>query len=233
MIRGLYSAASGLNAMSVQQDVTARNLSNSSKPGFLRYVARFQAFGPEDNILGTRPSVHTDFTPGPTKFTGNRLDMIIRGPGFFAVEGPDNGTMYTRSGVFELNSNGEIVTYEGFPLLDTDGDPIVAPPDTMDINVLGDGTVLADNVNIAQIQVVDFDNTDALTRVATSMFQPQDGQQPNLIDAEIRSGYRELSNASHIGEMVNMMSGFRHFEASQRALRQLGETLALRTRPQR
>lgn len=233
MIRGLYSAASGLNAMSVQQDVTARNISNSSKPGFLKYVTRFQQFGPSDNILGTSPSVHTDFTPGPTKFTGNRLDMVIRGPGFFAVEGPDNGTMYSRSGVFELNSNGEIVTFEGFALLDVNGEPIVAPPDTADINVLQDGTVLADNVDIGRIQIANFENLDALTRVATSMFQPQDGARPTLLDADIRSGYRELSNADHVGEMVNMISGFRHFEAAQRALRQIGETLALKTRPQR
>ena len=93
--------------------------------------------------------------------------------------------------------------------------------------------MLADNVNIGRIQVVDFDNRDALTRVATSMFQPQDGQQPNQIGAEIQSEYRELSNANHIGEMVSMITGFRHFEAAQRAMRQLGETLALRTRPQR
>ena len=100
--------------MSVQQDVSARNISNSNKPGFLRYVAKFQATGTDDELLGTRPSVHTDFTPGPVNFTGNRLDMAIRGPGFFAVEGPGNGIMYSRSGVFELNSNGEVVTYEGF-----------------------------------------------------------------------------------------------------------------------
>ena len=234
MIRGLYSAATGLNAMSLQQDVSARNVSNSSKPGYLRQIAQFERYGPQHDILGTSPSVHIDFTPGPVVHTGNRLDMSINGPGFFALEGP-MGTMYSRAGVFERNSAGQIVTFEGYALLGQDGQPIVVPPDVGDINVLDDGQVLADNIAVGRVQVVDFDNPDELLRVGTSLFQviPDSGVTPRQIPTELRPGYREMSNASHITEMVGMITSYRHFEAAQRALRSLGDTLALRTRPDR
>ena len=232
MIRGLYSAATGLNAMSLQQDVTARNISNSSKPGFLRHIAQFERYGPRENILGTSPSVHTDFTPGPVTHTGNRLDMAIDGPGFFTVDGP-TGTAYTRSGVFELNVNGQIVSHEGYALLDQSGQPITVPPGTSDITVMNDGQILADDLPAGRVQIADFDNPDQLLRIGTSLFQPipDSGVEPRQIDPLIRPGYREMSNASHISEMVNMITSYRHFEAAQRALRSLGDTIALRTRP--
>jgi flagellar basal-body rod protein FlgF len=232
MIRGLYSAASGLNAMSVMQDVTARNISNASKPGYQRYVAKFETQGPNNNILGTRPSVHTDFSQGPLVHTGDRLDMALQGPGFFAVRGPI-GTMYTRSGVFETDAQGNIVSPEGFALLDTQGQPMRVPPDTGEILVTDDGAIAADTIPIGRIQAARFSDPNQLIRVGTSLYQPPPGMEAQIVPAAVKPGYREMSNASHISEMVQLMSGYRHFEASQRALRALDESIQSRTDPRR
>lgn len=230
MIRGLYSAASGLNAMSVMQDVTARNISNAAKPGYLRHIVKFEANGASQEIRGTKPSVHTDFTPGPIVATDNPLDLAINGPGFFIVEGP-NGPMYTRSGTFQPNRLGQVVTPEGFALLDAQGRQITLPPDAVDVSVLDDGSVNADGLTVGRVAVAQFDDPSQLTRIGTSVFQPPNGVEPNLVPADIRSGYREMSNASHISEMVQLISGYRHFEAAQRALRALDESIASRTSP--
>ena len=230
MIRGLYAAASGLNAMSVMQDVTARNIANAAKPGHLRYVTKFEANGSQSEIRGTRTSVHTDFTPGPVVTSDNPLDMSINGPGFFIVDGP-NGPMYTRSGTFQANRFGQIVTPEGFGLLDAQGRQITLPPDAVDISVTDDGAVNADGLTVGRVAVAQFDDPSQLTRVGTSMFQPKAGVEPNIVDTDIRSGYRELSNSNHISEMVSLITGYRHFEAAQRALRALDESIGSRTNP--
>ena len=56
------------------------------------------------------------------------------------VEGP-NGPMYTRSGTFQPNRLGQVVTPEGFALLDAQGRQITLPPDAVDVSVLDDGSV--------------------------------------------------------------------------------------------
>ncbi len=216
--------------MSVMQDVTSRNIAHASKPGYLRYVTKFEADGSQKEIRGTRPSVHTDFTPGPIVASENPLDLAIDGPGFFIVEGP-NGPMYTRSGTFQANRFGQVVTPEGFSLLDAQGRPISLPPDAVNVSVTDDGGVHADGLTVGRVAVAQFDDPSRLTRIGTTMFQPPAGVEPNLVDANIRSGFREMSNANHIGEMVQLISGYRHFEAAQRALRALDESIASRTSP--
>ncbi len=231
MIRGLYSAASGMQATSLQQDVTAHNLNHAVKPGYQREVLRFQASGSLETLQGPETSLHTDFNPGILEHTGGKLDVALNGPGFFTIDGP-SGPVYTRSGTFQLNGAGQLVTPEGRTVRGTGG-PITIPPGAARIEILDDGNVVADGAAVDQLSVVAFQNPQDLRRVGTTYFEAPPNAARSTTGPNVRQGYREQGNTTVIHEMVQMISGLRQFEASQRALRSLGDSIGLTTRPNR
>lgn len=229
MIRGLYSAAGGMLATSQQQDVAAQNLAHANKPGYRRDVLRFESVGTVAEFAAPQTQVHPDFTPGGLEHTGNPLDVAIAGPGFFVVKGP-NGPLYSRCGVFQLNGAGELVTPEGFAVQGMAG-TIGVPANAGSIEIVADGTVLADGNEIDQLRVVTFADPRKLQRAGTCSFTAPDGSETVSTQHEIRQGVREQSNTSSIQEMLQMTAGLRQFEATQRALRAIGDAVALTTRP--
>jgi flagellar basal-body rod protein FlgF len=229
VIRGLYSAAAGMQGSSLQQDATAHNLSHAVKPGYLREVLRFDATGLPGDLQGPTAALHTDFSSGTLEFTGNKLEVALNGAGFFSVEGPA-GPLYTRNGVFQLNAEGQLVTMDGLAALGTDG-PITLPPGTAEVEILGNGGVVADGIEVGQLKVTNFDDPSSMQRVGTSYFSPLENASQVAVIPEVRQGYRELSNTSMVEEMVQMIFNARHFDASQRALRTIGDAIAYNTRP--
>jgi flagellar basal-body rod protein FlgF len=225
----MYSAAGGMNATAQQQDAIAHNLAHAVKPGYLREMVRFSVESPAGNLQGPSGALHTDFTPGTMQFTGNKLDLALEGPGFFTVQGP-TGPVYTRNGTFQLNEAGRVITMEGLPAMGSSG-PIDVPVGTASIEVLSNGAVLADGIEVEQLRVVSFENPGLLQRVGTSYFQAPPNAATLPVAPDVFQGYRELSNSTVVQEMVQMIAGVRHFEAAQRALRSLGDAIAFNTRP--
>lgn len=230
MIRGLYSAAGGMLATSHQQDVAAQNLAHADKPGYRREVLRFETLSGADDFAAPAISLHPDHTAGGFEQTGNPLDVAIGGAGMFVVDGP-NGSLYSRSGVFQLNSERQLVTPEGFPVQGLSG-PITLPNGTSDIEVTGAGAVLADGLEVDQLRVVEFADKSVLQRISSCGFAAPTGIEPDLVEQpDIRQGVREMSNTSTVHEMLQMTMGLRQFEATQRALRSIGDAIGLTTRP--
>lgn len=230
MIRGLYSAANGMLAMSHQQDVAAQNLAHSSKPGYRREMVRFESTGGLNDFVGPSVSVHSDQTPGGFEPTGNPLDVAISGSGMFVFDGP-SGPMYSRCGVFQLNGEGQMVTPEGFPVQGIAG-PITLPAGSKAIEIGNNGAVVADGVDVDQLRIVEFTDPTKLERISTSGFAAPKGIEPSQLEQpHLRQGVREMSNTSAVQEMVQMTTGLRQFEATQRALRAIGDAIGLTTRP--
>ena len=229
MIRGLYSAAGGMQANSLQQDASAHNLSHAMKPGYRREIIRFDAVGDREEIISPRGSLHTDFSQGTMEHTGAQLDVALDGPGFFSVQGP-NGPLYTRTGVFQMSSRGQLVTPDGLPVQGIGG-PISIPLDASNLEILPDGSVIADGNQVGQLRVTGFQDPSALQRAGSSFFQAAPDQETTAVATDVRQGYREIGNTTVVHEMVQMISGSRLFEATQRALLQISETISLNTRP--
>ncbi|WP_010583815.1 flagellar hook-basal body protein [Schlesneria paludicola] len=229
MIRGLYSAAGGMQANSLQQDASAHNLSHAMKPGYRREVICFDSIGDREEIIAPRGSLHTDFTQGTMEHTGSQLDVALDGPGFFSVEGP-NGPLYTRNGVFQISTRGQLVTPDGLPVQGIGGG-VAIPLDVQSLEIQPNGAVLADGNQIGQLRVTGFMNPSELQRAGSSYFQASPGQETTAIATDVRQGYREIGNTTVVQEMVQMISGSRLFEATQRALLQISETISLNTRP--
>src|SRR5213075_2765831 len=157
MLRALYTAATGMQAQQSNIDVIANNIANVNTTGFKQGRAEFQdllyqnirAAGTASSAsttfpvglqlgLGTR-QVATDriYTQGDFRQTGNSLDLVIEGKGFFQVRLPSGELAYTRDGSFHKNAEGILVTADGNPL-----EPqITIPADADSITIGKDGTV--------------------------------------------------------------------------------------------
>src|SRR5882724_13646673 len=136
MIRALYSAASGMTAQQMNVDNIAHNLANANTNGFKMRRTQFQdllyqsfiqpgaAAGSQTVVpsglqigLGTRPTANTIiFTQGSFQQTDNPLDLVIQGKGFFQIRRPTGEIAYTRSGNFQLDKDGNMVTGNGDPI---------------------------------------------------------------------------------------------------------------------
>ena len=157
MLRGLFTAATGMIGQQLNVDQIANNIANVNTPGFKKMRIDFedllyQTLRPAGATVATGVRVPTGiqvghgsrpiatrglFTPGSLINTGNQLDLAILGDGFFRVLRPDGRTAYTRDGSFALDDTGQLVTSHGYTLDPT----IVIPDDTLDVSVGLDGTV--------------------------------------------------------------------------------------------
>jgi len=198
MIRGLYTAATGMNSMQHQIDVTSNNIANVNTTGFKQDRAEFQDLMYEtlnytagqtsqttrnptgiDTGLGVRISgIQKNFTEGDLKLTSNTLDVAIEGDGFFQIEMPDGEISYTRNGSFKLNSEGTIVNGNGYPL-----SPQITVPDDVVANSVSigtDGSISATDStdgttrDLGQIELADFINPAGLIPLGESLFMQSD-----------------------------------------------------------
>ena len=218
MERGLYIAASGMLAEMVRQDQIANDLANASTPGYKADRSTQQSFG--DMLLsngvtgqpigalgrGVRiDSIVTDVAPAPLRETGEALDFAIEGEGFFGVQTPQ-GVRYTRNGQFTLSPQGILTTAQGWPVMGQGGGPVQAR---------ADGTVPAGQVGIFAVN--------GLQKAGDNLFTGNAGGQAA---GRVRAGALEGSGSDPARAMVDMIASFRAFEAGQRVIRTIDETLA-------
>jgi flagellar basal-body rod protein FlgF len=164
----------------------------------------------------------TDFTQGPLQTTDNDLDVAIDGPGFFRVETPD-GERYTRDGRFLRDAEGQLVTVDGFYVLDDNGQHIQLEDGTVEI--AGDGSITVDGEEAAVLGLAEFDDPAAeLTRDGNNTFaasgQPN-GENTSLIKQHALEG----SNASASQIMTQLVEVLRTYQAAQQMVQNQDELL--------
>jgi flagellar basal-body rod protein FlgF len=158
----------------------------------------------------------TDFSLGPIHNTANPLDVALRSANeFFVVNTPD-GPLYTRAGNFTLNQNGDLVTSDGFPVQGDGGTINVTGPD---VSISSDGSVRSLGQTFGRLQVVKFEKTDTLERVAGARFRIKDGgaQPTQVASAVLEPRALEMSNVSAITGMIDLIQTNRAFEAYTKA----------------
>jgi flagellar basal-body rod protein FlgF len=216
MDRGLYIAASGMLAEQIRQDQIANDLANASTPGYkadrtsqrtfgdllLANSATGASVGPQSTAVQVDKIV-TDFTAKPARETGEPLDFAISGDGFFAVQ-TAQGTRYTRNGQFSLDPQGRLVTAAGDAVLDANGNPITAAHGKVDPRRIG---------------VVNLTNP---RKEGDSLLT---GTAAGAATGTVRSGALESSGADPARSMVDMIASMRAFEAGQKVIQTIDETL--------
>jgi flagellar basal-body rod protein FlgF len=68
--------------------------------------------------------------------------------------------------------------------------------------------------------------------VGPTLFRAGNQAGIQFVTGNVSQGVRESSNVNSAQAMVEMIAGSRYFEAAQRALRTLAESIQLNTRPQ-
>lgn len=265
MMRSLWTAASGMIAQQTSVDTISNNLANVNTTGYKTQTAEFKtllyqdlqtktttANGenkpiPAEVGLGVRnASITAHFTQGSFMESSSDTAFAINGDGFFAVQGTDGETYYTRNGDFTyaIGTQGMMLTTsEGMPVLDTTGKPIVfdtAQYDMSKVKVTSDGRFgYLDNENNyvdigIQIGLFQFNNPAGLNKMAGSLYSETaaSGQAINesvtdtVKKSSIKNGYLEGSNVQVADEMVNLIVAQRAYEMNSKAIQAADEMLS-------
>ncbi len=247
MIRALWTGATGMHAQQTNMDVIANNLANVNTTGFKRGRGDFQDLLYQTlRLAGTASSSGTEvptgiqighgvrtgavqkiFLQGDFMQTQNELDMTIEGKGFFQILKPDGATAYSRSGAFKLDSDGRVVTSDGYPL-----EPeITVPEDTINITIGPDGTVSVlqagetETAEVGNVELARFANDGGLKSIGRNLFETTDasGDATTGTPGEdgygtLAQGFLEMSNVSVVEEMVNMIVSQRAYEVNSKVI---------------
>jgi flagellar basal-body rod protein FlgF len=227
MDRMLYVAMGGAKQILTQQAATAHNLANVATHGYRAETHAFRVAPIQGDGLPTRAhvvdaSTGTDFSQGPLQQTGRDLDVAIQGEGWFAVQTPSGGEAYTRSGNFQTDSSGALVTSNGMTVLG-DGGPITLPSGA-NVVIAKDGTVSAVPSGQSAVQVVGrlkLVNPPAaeLQRGDDGLFRMRNGANADTdASVSVASGALEGSNVNVVEAMVNMIALSRSFEMHMKFL---------------
>lgn len=217
-----YVALSRQIVLQRQLGVTANNIANLDTVGFKRQAMLFGEHlsklktGGEASYVMDKGSV-SDFSSGPLTTTGAPLDLAIEGEGYFTIE-TQVGARYGRAGQFKLNADNEIVTREGYSLLNDGGERIALPAGVQEIKFAKDGAVLADGQQVARIQIVRFENPHGPTHTAEGLFKTVDEPLPAEGSALLQ-GALEKSNVNPVRELVNMLEIQRDYQGAHRMIK--------------
>ncbi|HEX5656811.1 MAG TPA: flagellar basal-body rod protein FlgF, partial [Polyangiales bacterium] len=240
MADGIYTALSGSIAQQHQLDTIANNVANASTAGFRGDRAVFgelvagaqkgqQRIDPrqpapkEDNKFVRVDMNQLDMQAGVLRSTGNQLDLALEGDGFFVVRTPQ-GDRLTRSGNFMLTQNGELSTTDGNLVVGDSNLPIIIPPNTKNIEIRPDGTVRADNTDVARLALKTVKDPNALMREGATTYTVQAGTQVEQAQrVGVIQGQLESSNVNPVNGLNELITVNRTFDALQRVIQSFQE----------
>ena len=255
MIRALFTSATGMIAQQLNIDTIANNLANVNTTGFKKSRVNFQDLmyettkqaGTETTAGTTTPegiqighgvrpsSIAKIYTTGSLINTGTSTDVAIEGDGFFQIQLPDGTTAYTRDGAFKVNSEGTLMTADGYPIQPG----ITLPTNYEDLTIGSDGTVSVSipgqttPQTVGVLELARFPNPAGLDASLGSNLllesgasgAPQTGQ-PGLEGiGSIAQGFLENSNVQTVEEIIQMIIAQRAYEASSKVIQTSDEML--------
>jgi flagellar basal-body rod protein FlgG len=247
MNQALWIAKTGLDAQQTRMSVISNNLANVNTTGFKQDRAVFEDLLyqtvrqpgaqssantqlPSGLLIGTGVrTVATEklHTQGNIQQTGNALDIGINGRGFFQVLMPDGSLSYTRDGTFQVDSTGQMVMSNGYPLEPS----ITIPQDSLSVTIGSDGAVSVLQTGqstptvVGNIQLADFINPTGLQAIGENLFKESGASgtattgTPGLTGlGSTVGGALETSNVNVVTELINMIETQRAYEMNSKAI---------------
>lgn len=260
MMRSLWTAASGMTGQQFNIDTISNNLANVNTTGFKQMRADFEDLLYQTQKLAGTPATEATvvptgvqvghgvkpgatqqiFTQGALQATGNPADIAIEGEGFFRVVQFDGTYGYTRDGSFKIDSNGQLVTSDGYKL----SPEVILPEgfinDSLAISQDGRITVKVagsdDPVEVGQLEIYRFVNPAGLEAIGQNLLKvtnatgdPIPGRPGFDGMGKLQQRFLEMSNVSVVKEMVNMIVAQRAYELNSRAIQTSDSMLATAT----
>lgn len=168
--------------------------------------------------------IYTDHSQAVLERTGDDFNIGLDGSGFMVVESPEGEQLYTRAGSFVLSTEGMLVNAEGYSLMSDAGPIALEPGASFEVGI--DGGVFIDGEEAGKLMLVDFENQYDLERHSAGMFRAPKNVNPTEPERIfVRQGYVEKANVDVIHEMVEMITSFREYEANQKAIQILDDTV--------
>jgi flagellar basal-body rod protein FlgF len=214
---GLYVALSSQIALEKRLNTIADNVANASTVGFRATGVKFEdvVSSLDDQALSFVSSGDTYIsdTNGPLRETGNPFDFAIKGNAWFGIETP-GGTVMTRDGRFTLTENGELVTIEGYPVLDAGGAPMQLDPRNGPPRAGADGSLRQGDNLVGALGLFNFDPGPNFVRFGNSGIVPSGEPEPvvDRLDAGVAQGFLEESNVNPVLEITRLIMVQRAFE---------------------
>lgn len=245
-----------MQALSQKIDVIANNIANAETVGYKSSRANFQDLyyqlrsqpgvqtsdstsSPLGNQLGLGVAISNTqlmMRQGSPMQTGNPLDAMITGDGFFQIELPGGGTGYTRAGNLVRNSQGELVLGNsvGYRVKDSPTIPNTVPDSQLSIT--NDGRIVA-TVNgtvqeFGQLQLARFANSSGLILNGSNIFvqsaasgDPIEGTPGQEGFGTLLGGTLELSTTEAVTELVELIKTQRVFQMNSQSIETADQAL--------
>lgn len=247
--------ATGMLAQQLHVDVISNNIANMTTTGYKRQRPEFQDLiyqnkqrpgATSSNIgtivpsgiqvgLGVKPgSVYRIMEQGSFEVTQNEYDLAIAGRGYFQAQLPNGDTAYTRAGNFSLNSDGDLVTAQGY-LVEPN---INIPEDTIDTVINNEGEIfvrLPGQVNLVsqgQINLAIFANEGGLEAIGDNLFleteasgTPTTGLPQSEAFGKLEQGILENSNVDVVEEITRLITAQRAYEMNSKVIQTSDEMM--------
>ena len=249
MMRSLWTAASGMTGQQFNIDTIAHNLANVNTTGFKKNRADFEDLLYQNQRIAGTPATELTvvptgiqvghgirvagtqkmFTQGALQQTGEVSDLAIQGEGFFRAMLIDGTYGYTRDGGFKIDSDGQIVTNNGYRLM-----PEIVLPDEFvreSLTVSQDGRITVkvagsdEPVEVGQMELFRFTNPAGLQAIGENLYKLTNasgdaiGGRPGFDGmGKLVHKFLEMSNVSVVSEMVNMIVAQRAYELNSKAI---------------
>ena len=256
-MRALSIAATGMNAQQTNLEVIANNIANINTTGFKRARAEFtDLLYQVDRMQGVPSRANASVVPegvsiglgvktaavrnlhiqGNLISTGNKFDLALTGNGWFQIDGADGETLYTRSGAFNTNATGQLVTLDGYTVQPN----ITVPADAIEVVVNKSGEVFAridgqvDLQSLGQLTLANFSNESGLAAMGDNLFRETPASGPAIAGvpgdpgfAEVEQGYLEASNVDPVKEITELISAQRAYEMNSKVIQAADEMAAV------
>jgi flagellar basal-body rod protein FlgG len=247
-MRALAIAATGMNAQQTNMEVIANNIANINTTGFKRARAEFTDLlyqaervsgaptrGGQESVpegayvgLGTRTAaIRNLHIQGALTQTNNKLDLAVNGRGWFQIAGANGELFYTRAGAFNKNSQGQIVTLDGYQVQPA----ITIPQDAKDIVINESGEVFVTTdanttpTNLGQLTLATFVNDTGLEPLGNNLYKETESSGTATVGVPgdpgfgaVHQGYLEHSNVDPVKEITELISAQRAYEMNSKVI---------------
>lgn len=247
MVKGLYTAYTGMVNNQRRLDVVSNNLANAMTTGFKKEGCTTQSFdevmavkikdmtvGHMNQQIGNMSlgakigETYRNWEQGGFQSTEVLYDFALAGDGFFSISFTnklgETSTMYTRDGSFQMNSEGYLVTKDGDYVLGENG-PIQLPANVSSFAVEPTGEIYADGQYVDTFALVDFEDYNYLEMYGENLYRAVEGATQTDSTASVNQGYLEASNINVVSEMVNMITIAREYESGQKVMNAVDDML--------
>ena len=258
-MRALYTAATGMAAQELNVQVISNNIANVRTTGYKRQRAQFQdllyetlrrpgaatsdqgTMAPSGIQIGSgvkTASTGRVMTQGTLTPTEKQYDVAIRGEGLYQITLPDGRTAYTRDGSFETDSQGQLVTHDGYLV----SPAIVVPNNAISVSISATGQVEAlvpgqtAAQAIGQMELARFVDKEGLDSIGDNLFvettasgQPITGTPGSEGFGNLQQAYLEESNVNAVTEISSLIAAQRAYEMNSKIITAADQMLSATT----